>query len=132
MAPGPYQQTLGFLLNDTSRLLRKRFEQRARIELEPITLGRIVDRLEAAELIQRRRHETDRRAWRLFLEPKAHDLLAHMFVIGDATRTEALEGVSEADRVVLTRVLSRMKSNLIAACETPAGEAEPMKEAVNG
>lgn len=161
MPPGPYQQTLGFLLNDTSRLLRKRFEQRARgfgltraqwqalaylarnegvqqsaladiLELEPITLGRILDRLEAAELIQRRRHETDRRAWRLFLEPKAHDLLTHMFVIGDATRTEALDGVSEADRAVLTRVLCRMKSNLIAACETPAGEAQPMKEAVNG
>jgi DNA-binding MarR family transcriptional regulator len=161
MPPGPYQQTLGFLLNDTSRLLRKRFEQRARgfgltraqwqalaylarnegiqqsaladiLELEPITLGRIVDRLEAAELIQRRRHETDRRAWRLFLEPKAHDLLTHMFVIGDATRAEALDGVSEEDRAVLTRVLSRMKSNLIAACETPAGEPQPMKEAVNG
>ena len=148
MASGPYQQTLGFLLNDTSRLLRKRFEQRARgfgltraqwqalaylarnegiqqsaladiLELEPITLGRIIDRLEAAELIQRRRHKTDRRVWQLHLEPKAHALLTHMFEIGDATRAEALAGVSEDDRLVLTRILTTMKSNLIAACEKP-------------
>ena len=96
MASGPYQQTLGFILNDTARLLRKRFEQRARhlgltraqwqvlsylarnegiqqsalaeiLEVEPITLGRILDRLEAAGLIQRRRHAADRRIWRLHL-----------------------------------------------------------------
>ena len=75
------------------------------LEVEPITLGRILDRLEAAELIERRRHARDRRIWQLFLRPKAHDLLAHMFVIGDATRGEALEGVSEDDRATLTRMI---------------------------
>jgi MarR family transcriptional regulator, transcriptional regulator for hemolysin len=161
MASGPYQQTLGFLLNDTSRLLRKRFEQRARgfgltraqwqalaylarnegiqqsaladiLELEPITLGRIIDRLEAAELIQRRRHKTDRRVWQLYLEPKAHDLLKHMFVIGDATRTEALAGVSEQDRETLTRILTTMKSNLIVACEQPVDDAPQARRGSHG
>ncbi len=161
MAPGPYQQTLGFLLNDTSRLLRKRFEQRARgfgltraqwqalaylarnegiqqstladiLELEPITLGRTIDRLEAAGLIERRRHESDRRAWRLFLQPKAHDLLIHMFRIGDATRAEAMAGVSEEERVVFTRILTVMKANLVAACDMPVEEAPRLREAANG
>ena len=161
MPPRLYQQTLGFLLNDTSRLLRKRFEQRARgfgltraqwqalaylsrnegiqqsaladiLELEPITLGRIIDRLEAAGLLQRRRHKSDRRIWQLYLEPKAHDLLEHMSAIGDATRAEALEGVSEEDRAVLTRVLSAMKSNLIVACEKPHEEAQAARRASNG
>ena len=118
MAKGPYQQTLGFILNDTARLLRKRFEQRARhlgltraqwqaiaylarnegiqqsalaeiLEIEPITLGRTLDRLEAADLIERRRHVADRRVWLLHLKPKAHALMEDMFGIGDATRAEA-------------------------------------------
>ena len=161
MASGPYQQTLGFILNDTARLLRKRFEQRARdlgltraqwqalaylarnegvqqsmladtLEVEPITLGRILDRLEAAELIERRRHARDRRIWQLFLRPKAHDLLAHMFVIGDATRGEALEGVSEDDRATLTRILIQMKSNLVAACDRPTDEMTSTRKIGNG
>ena len=161
MASGPYQQTLGFILNDTARLLRKRFEQRARglgptraqwqalsylarnegiqqsaladiLELEPITLGRILDRLEAAELIKRRRHPHDRRVWRLYLEPKAHDLIAQMFAVGEATRAEALEGVSEEERAQLTRILQKMKSNLIAACEKPVCRASVVPEAAHG
>ncbi len=161
MAPGPYQQTLGFILNDTARLLRKRFEQRARglgptraqwqvlsylarnegiqqsaladiLELEPITLGRIVDRLEVADLIQRRRHPHDRRIWQLHLEPKAHDLLTQMFLVGDATREEALRGLSEDDRVTLTRILAAMKSNLIAACEKPVEAAQEPREVAHG
>ena len=161
MASGPYQQTLGFILNDTARLLRKRFEQRARglgptraqwqvlsylarnegiqqsaladiLEVEPITLGRILDRLEAAELIQRRRHPADRRAWLLHLEPKAHELIAQMFVVGDATRAEALDGVSEEDRIVLTRILAKMKANLVAACEKPVEASSFVRQVANG
>src|ERR1700692_4499337 len=86
--------TLGFLLHDVARLLKKRFGQNSRrsgltrsqwqvltylaqneginqarlaelIEIEPITLGRIVDRLEAMGLIERHPHPTDRRTWLL-------------------------------------------------------------------
>ena len=161
MPSGPYQQTLGFILNDTARLLRKRFEQRARhlgltraqwqalaylarnegiqqsalaeiLELEPITLGRILDRLEAAELVERRRHAADRRVWLLHLKPKAHALMADMFDIGDATRAEALAGVSEADRATLTRILIAMKANLADACGRPIDDAAPARRASHG
>lgn len=161
MPSGPYQQTLGFILNDTARLLRKRFEQRARhlgltraqwqalaylarnegiqqsaladiLELEPITVGRILDRLEAAEMIERRRHAADRRVWLLHLRPKAHALIKDMFDIGDATRAEALAGVSETDRETLTRILIRMKANLAEACSTPVEGAAPARRASNG
>jgi len=161
MPSGPYQQTLGFILNDTARLLRKRFEQRARhlgltraqwqalaylarnegiqqgllaeiLELEPITLGRILDRLEAAELIERRRHAADRRVWLLHLKPKAHALMADMFEIGDATRAEALADVSEADREALTRILTTMKANLAEACSMPVEGAAPARRATHG
>jgi MarR family transcriptional regulator for hemolysin len=140
--------TLGFLLNDTARLLRKRFEQNARdfgltrsqwqvlaylarnegiqqsaladiLDVEPITLARMIDRLEAAALVERRNHPTDRRVWQLFLKAAANELIASMQEIGDLTRTEALAGVSEADRETLTRTLTQMKGNLVAACNTP-------------
>src|ERR1700682_4476333 len=83
--------TLGFLLHEVARLLRRRFEQNARdfgltrsqwqvlaslanneginksgladlLEIEPITLGRIVDRLQARGLIERHPDPSDRRA----------------------------------------------------------------------
>ena len=161
MAKGPYQQTLGFILNDTARLLRKRFEQRARhlgltraqwqaiaylarnegiqqsalaeiLEIEPITLGRTLDRLEAADLIERRRHAADRRVWLLYLKPKAHALMEDMFGIGDATRAEALAGVSEQDRATLTRILISMKANLAEACARPVEEPQRVRRASNG
>ncbi|MBV9394841.1 MAG: MarR family transcriptional regulator [Methylobacteriaceae bacterium] len=149
--------TLGFLLNDTARLLRKRFEQNARefgltrsqwqvlaylarnegiqqsaladiLDVEPITLARMLDRLEAASLVERRNHPTDRRVWQLFLRPAANELIASMQELGDLTRAEALAGVSEADRETLTRVLTQMKANLLVACNAP----QPKRKAGHG
>jgi MarR family transcriptional regulator for hemolysin len=149
--------TLGFLLNDTARLLRKRFEQNARefgltraqwqvlaylarnegiqqsaladiLDVEPITLGRILDRLEAASLVERRNHPTDRRVWQLFLKPAANELITSMQEIGEATRAEALANVSEADAEALTRALTQMRANLVAACNAP----QPKRKASNG
>ena len=92
--------TLGFLIADVSRLIRRRFDERARLigatraqwrtlvvlsrheginqgglaellEVEPITLCRMIDRLEEAGLVERRRDPGDRRAWRIYLTDKA-------------------------------------------------------------
>jgi MarR family transcriptional regulator for hemolysin len=145
--------TLGFLLHDVARLLRKRFEQRARnlgftrsqwqaiaylsknegihqaglaemLEIEPITLVRILDKLAERGLIERRQHPTDRRTWLLFLKEAAHPLLAAMQPIGEATRAEAFSGVLDADRDQLLQTLTRMKTNLMAATRTPVAEKE--------
>ncbi|WP_096701091.1 MarR family transcriptional regulator [Magnetospirillum sp. 15-1] len=140
--------TLGFLLHDTARLLRKRFEQRARhlgltrsqwqamaylasnegihqgglaelLDIEPITLVPLLDRLEARGLIARRPHPTDRRSKLLFLTEAAHPLLAAMRVIGEATRAEALESLPPPEREALLRALTTMKANLLEACDRP-------------
>ncbi len=145
------ERTLGFLLHDVARLLRKRFEQNARdlgltraqwqvlahlarnegihqggladiLELEPISLGRILDRLQAAGLAERRPHPKDRRVWLLFLRPKAHPVLEKMRAIGAETRAEALAGVPEAEREQLIQILTTMKENLIAASANGTGE----------
>lgn len=140
--PLPPPTTFCFLLHDAARLMRKRFEQNARelgltraqwqalaylarneganqcalaemLDVEPITLGRTVDRLEALDLVERRPHETDRRVWRLFLREAALPLLDQMAPVSEATRQEALAGVSEADTATLMRVLETTRANLL-------------------
>lgn len=149
----PQHPTLGFLLHEVARLLRKRFEQRARnlgltraqwqaiaylsknegihqaglaelIEIEPITLVRILDKLCARGLIERRQDPTDRRTWLLFLTDAARPLIDAMQPIGEAARAEALNGISEPDRDQLFRTLSEMKRNLNAATRAPFVEKE--------
>ncbi len=140
--------TLGFLLHDVARFMRKRFEQNARclgltrsqwqvlafiapnegihqagladiLDIEGITLVRILDKLEARGLIERRQHPTDRRIWLLYLTAAAHPLLARMREIGERTRAEALEGVPDAERALLMQSLSAMRRNLVSACDLP-------------
>lgn len=145
--------TIGFLLHDVARLMRKRFEQRARslgltraqwqvlvhlaknegihqsglaeiLESEPITLLRILDKLEARGLIERRRHATDRRIWLLFLCEAAHPLLDVLRDYGSLTRGEALDQVDDEDQARLFEMLATMKNNLVRACTLPVGEKE--------
>ncbi len=145
--------TLGFLLHDIARLLRKRFEHRARclgltrsqwqtlaylsanegihqgglaeiLEVEPITLVRILDKLAERGLIERRQHPTDRRIWLLYMRDEARPLLETMREIGDVTRGEALDGIPTEQRDELFQILSLMKTNLVQACRTPLAENE--------
>jgi MarR family transcriptional regulator for hemolysin len=149
----PMPPTLGFVLHDVARLLRKRFEQQARplgltrskwqvlahlafnqgiqqstlaelLEIEPITLCRIVDRLEASGLVERQRHATDRRVWLLHLTEAAEPILAAMTRIGNATRADALAGLPTPEQDRLLEMLSKMRVNLIDACQAPGANLE--------
>jgi MarR family transcriptional regulator, transcriptional regulator for hemolysin len=140
--------TFCFLLHDVARLLKKRLEQLFRgsgltrsqwqvliylaqneginqkglaelLEIEPITLGRIVDKLEAMGLIERHPHPTDRRTWLLHLVEAARPKLEQIRELGDVTHEEALAGVSEDDGQRLLKTLEAMKANLTEACESP-------------
>ncbi len=142
---------IGFVLHDVGRLLRKSFEQKAAhlgftrsqwlvllhlaknegihqaaladiLEMEPISLVRILDRLEARGLIERRQHPTDRRSWLLYLSPEAHESLQPLRAIGDNTRSEALAGLSDADRLALLQMLVAIKANLVEACCRPGAK----------
>ncbi len=140
--------TLAFLLHDVARLLKKRLEQNSResgltrsqwqvlaylaqneginqkglaelLEIEPITLGRIVDKLETLCLVERHPHPTDRRTWRLHVMPAARPKLEQVRELGDVTRGEALAGVSEVDKQRLMNTLQTLKVNLTEACDAP-------------
>src|SRR3981189_1198697 len=87
------------------------------LEIEPITLGRIIDKLQARGLIERHPDPSDRRAWVFHLTPAARPKLTPLRGLGDVTRGEALAGVPEADTERLLRTLQALKANLADACD---------------
>lgn len=132
---------LGALIADVSHLLRRAFDERARdigvsrpqwrvltmlrrheginqgglaelIEVEPITLCRMVDRLQEADLVERRADPADRRAWRLFLTDHARRLLEDMRPLALGLFEDAMAGLSSAEQEGLIRALARVRTNL--------------------
>jgi len=140
------KMAFGFLINDVTRMLRKIFDRRAvrfeltraqwralkrisynegmrqaelaeQLEMEPIAIGRVIDRLENAGFVERRADPTDRRAWRLHLTARAHGVVDDMETIGDQLLRDAQKGISSADMKAVMATLTHMKQNLIALDE---------------
>ncbi|WP_066592437.1 MarR family winged helix-turn-helix transcriptional regulator [Sphingomonas pruni] len=134
--------SLGFLISDVSRLMRRRFDERARevgatraqwrtlttlsrneglnqgaladlLEVEPITLCRMIDRLEESGLVERRRDPADRRAWQLFLTDKSKPILDDLRRMADDLFVQVLSGLDDAERQALGKSLERMRANLL-------------------
>jgi MarR family transcriptional regulator for hemolysin len=136
----------GFLVTDVTRLMRKHFDRRAvrfqmtraqwralkrlhysegmrqnelaeQLELEPIAIGRVIDRLQKAGFVERRADPADRRAWRLYLTSRAHAVVDDMELISTELFRQAQRGISSADMKTMIGVLGRMKQNLNALDE---------------
>lgn len=90
-----------------------------RLEVEPITLTRIVDRMEAAGWIERRADPTDRRARILHLTDKARDTVARVEGIVERLVADMVVGLSRDEQRQLGELLDRIGSNLVVARETP-------------
>ncbi|QPC93759.1 MarR family winged helix-turn-helix transcriptional regulator [Mesorhizobium sp. INR15] len=132
---------LGFLIHDAQRLLRKRFEVKASglglssaqwrlfarvakengvaqarlaelLEIEPISVSRLVDRMEESGWIERRPDATDRRVRMIFPTPKASEAYAQVKSMAGEVYEEALVGVSPEARRVLIKGLEAMVQNL--------------------
>ena len=89
------------------------------IDVEPITIGRMVDRLEEAGMVERRPDPRDRRAWRLYLTDKAQPLLTELRVLGDAMVEEVMAGIDDAERDRATAILEIMRARLTANGDAP-------------
>ena len=142
------QQHLAFVINDVARLYRRRFDERTRsfgitgpqmralvqimrfpginqgaladrLDVEPITTCRMVDRLEQADLVERRRDPQDRRAWQLFLTQSAEPIAEQLQAIGQDLLNESLEGIDTAAHDIVMASLGRIRDNLNRA----AGDA---------
>ena len=134
---------VGYLLNDSSRLLRRSFDERVRalgltavqarlllslqklpdnnqafyadrLEVEPITLTRIVDRMEEAGWIERMTDPDDRRARILHLTAKSHEIVSKVRRRIEVLVEDMTFGLSSSERAELTRLLSAVSENLAA------------------
>ena len=140
---------IAFLATDVGRLFRKRFDFAARalgvtgaqwrmlaairrtpginqaavaawLEVEAITAGRMVDRLERAGLVERRADPADRRTWHLYLTPRADHQMERLSTYADGVFAEALAGFSDAEHGQLLALLERVRANLTAGIDDAA------------
>ena len=81
------------------------------LELEPITLCRIVDRREEAGLVARSRDPDDRRAWRLHVTAEAQPLVEKLKAVGAELVDQAFAGIDPNDLEITRRVLARAREN---------------------
>jgi DNA-binding MarR family transcriptional regulator len=136
-----FERDLLIVLNDVARLLRTRFDQRARTygmtraqwiilarlqrqpgisqnemaaicEVEPITVGRLVDRLESRGLVERRSDPADRRIKRLHLLPAADPILTEIARYRDVLLKQITAGVDEETINSFVAALLQLKDNL--------------------
>jgi MarR family transcriptional regulator, transcriptional regulator for hemolysin len=157
MPQQPLQREIAFTIMDVARMLRTYADQRARqfgisraqwavliridrteglkqselaeiLDLQPISLTRLLDRLADSGLIERRADPNDRRAKRLFLKPAARPMLEQLAELGKDTMATVLEGLEPKSNERLLRDLGLMKDNLRAAIQRNAIQ----QQAVNG
>ncbi|NKF22057.1 MarR family winged helix-turn-helix transcriptional regulator [Solimonas marina] len=86
-----------------------------RLEVHPVTITQLVDRLQRAGWVRREVHEDDRRAFRLYVTDKADPILEEVWKIAAQAREHALSGLSRTERDQLDSLLGRMKNNLVGA-----------------
>lgn len=79
------------------------------LDIEPITLSRIIDRLQDAGLVERLPDPADRRAWRLQVTAKARPVVAKLRAIADEMTAQALEGIAARDIETTRRVLAQVR-----------------------
>jgi MarR family transcriptional regulator for hemolysin len=145
------EREIAFNISDVARLLRTHVDQRAReygmtraqwaalarverseglkqtelaeiLDLQPITLTRLVDRLCDSGLMERRADPDDRRAKRLYLTPAAQPVLDAMSGLGRDIMATVLDGLETTAREQFAAHLLTLKSNLRDAIANRADE----------
>ena len=97
------------------------------LQVQPISLGRLIDRMEAAGWVERRPAPKDRRAIQLYLTPRSGPILDKMTDAAARAREAALSGFDADEREQLVRMLERVKANL--AGDDPLATAAGLPEA---
>src|SRR5437763_7286370 len=94
------------------------------LDIEPIALVRLLDRLHEEGLVERRLHPTDRRVRTLWLTPLGWIVVDRILAINAQIREEACAGLSAAAREALLQTLDHLKSNLLMGEESETAAAE--------
>jgi DNA-binding MarR family transcriptional regulator len=148
----PTAGQLGLLVSDLARLLRRSMDRRLQalgltqaqwraiarlarsegmtqaalaesLEIQPITLTRLVDRMERAGWIERRTHPQDRRAVQLYLTARTEPILDEMHARAGEALSDATRGMSAANQKHLLDTLEHLKRNLVATEQAAATAA---------
>jgi len=143
-----FQRDLMFLLHDVARLLRVDADKRARahgmtraqwgiliwlerqpglsqkelaeiLEVEPITVARLIDRLETRGVVERRPDPKDRRIWRLHLRPPAYPVLREIGRQREQMHAMVTGGLDETTIDTMMEALITMKLTLIQEAHSP-------------
>ena len=154
-----FGRNFGFLVHDVSRLIKRRFDRKARqtglpitrrqaavvlyiarnegvsqtevakwLDLEPIALVRMLDKLNDEGLVERRAHPTDRRVRTLWLTPAARPMVTQILAINKAIREEAFVGMPAHARETVIDILDGIKGNLVLREEADDSPAPPSGE----
>lgn len=135
------EEALGYLINDTGRKIQRAFDERARVvggthaqwrvlaglrrhpgirqaplaelfDVEPITMSRMIDRLQEGGFVERRADPQDRRAWLLYLTPQADPIIDRIRAVADDLHASMLVDFSGRELAALRRTLEKIRSNL--------------------
>ena len=153
----PIKREIAFMIKDVSRMLGTYADQQGRVlgisraqwtvlvrlerteglkqselaeilDLQPISLTRLLDRLDESGLIERRADPNDRRVNRLYLKPAARPLLEQLAVLSESLMATVLEGIEPESMERMLRDLRVVKDNLRAAI----GRNASQQQAANG
>ena len=157
MTAQPVKREFAFTIMDVARLMKTYADQRARqfgvsraqwavlirierneglkqseladmLDLQPITLTRLLDRLADHGLIERRADPNDRRANRLYLRPAAKPVLDRLAILGADLMETVLDGLTSASIERMLKELGAVKDNLRTAIANNTNQ----QQAANG
>lgn len=134
-------ENLGFMLQDVARLMRRNFNRRIQdldltqaqwralsilwrnpgirqsrladiLEMQPISVARLLDRMQASDWVERRPDPGDRRALQLYLTDKAEPILVRIRAEAARLRADVLAGISESEQEEFLVMLTKMRGSL--------------------
>ncbi|MGU7772103.1 MarR family winged helix-turn-helix transcriptional regulator [Burkholderia sp. MR1-5-21] len=136
-----YENRIGYLIADVARQYGRLYDRRARqlgvtraqsrviayltwkgemnqarlaewLDITPISLTRLLDRMESCGWIERVANDDDRRAFVIRLTDKSREIFPQMLEVGDTVADDGLRGLSRDERDTLIRLLGRVRQNL--------------------
>jgi MarR family transcriptional regulator for hemolysin len=152
--------SLGLLIHDIARLLRKRFEARAAdtglssaqwrllfrlirdegvpqarlaaiLDIEPISVSRLLDRMEEGGWIERRPHASDRRVRVIYATGKARDAFGDVKGMVEEIYEDAMAGLGAEARQALIASLEQIRANMTDGEQGCLSATEPSPSATD-
>ncbi|WP_454829150.1 MarR family winged helix-turn-helix transcriptional regulator [Pseudoxanthomonas wuyuanensis] len=156
MSKSPDQNGIGYLIADLSRLFGRVFDRRSAhlgltrvqwralkrihssqgvtqaeladlLDMEPIAVGRVIDRLQKSGFVERRNDPNDRRCWRLHLSPQSGQVMDPIEAVAASVREDSVAGIDPQQLQAALKVLMQIRENLSQLDRASRGESSLRK-----